>query len=119
MGYSICIFCGESKKKPLQKCRSCGRSPVGCDDDVAKSLIASEDLIDEEGDPLKSRAELLEISEKIKLKEYFFDQDHVDLLLQQKKILDDSPGIEWGFLFFGFCFLIIPITAILVFFFGK
>jgi len=119
MGYSICIFCGESKNKPLQKCKACGKSPLGSNVDMAKSLITSQELRDEDGAPLKSKTELINISKKIKSKEYIFDQDKIDALLEEKKLLDESSGVQWGFLFFGFCFLIIPITAILIFFLKK
>ncbi len=83
---------------------------------MAKSLVLSLKLTDDNGDTLKSKGELEEISRKIKLKEYVFDQKLIDKLLKEKELFDSSArGIQWGFLLFASFFLILPIIAVITF----
>lgn len=116
MTFSICIFCGHPKKKPLVKCGSCGKTPEGSDLDMAKSIILSTSP-DDDGEPFNTKDELLRISDVLSSgASYSYKKETLERLLKQKKLLDESPDIQWGFLFFGFCFLIIPIIALVMFF---
>jgi hypothetical protein len=115
MIFSICIYCGKPKSKPLIKCKACSKTPAGSDLDMAKSIILSTSP-DDNGEPFTSKNELMAIGDKLsKSQDYTYDEGTLDDLLVQKKMLDESPQIQWGFLFFGFCFLIIPIIALVMF----
>lgn len=116
MIFSICMCCGRSKSEPLAKCNNCGADPSGSDLEMAKSLILSTSITNEDGMPVISEDELVSIGDDIGTGEsYDFDPVEIKKLLDEKKVLDESPTIQWGFLLFGFCFLIIPIIAIGVF----
>lgn len=116
MTFSVCIYCGHSKKKPLVKCEFCGKTPQESDLDMARSIILSTSS-DDNGEPFNTKDELLRIGDRISRgSNYSYNQEALDCLLKQKKLLDQNSGIQWGFLFFGFCFLVVPIIALVMFF---
>ena len=114
MTCAVCIYCGKIKSAPLIKCKNCGKSPISIDRDMAKSLILSQEIYDIDGNPLKSAAELKDISIELqKCRAYEFDEKKVSELVKEKEDLDSNTLGLWRVYVFASLFLIFPVGVLI------
>lgn len=119
MALAICIYCGDHKKGPFATCTRCGKSPTGSDIEMARSLYLSSDVFLDNSDTKLDEEDLKALSQKIACSEpVCYPEEIINVLLKQKRQLENSNKIQWGFLLFGFSFLILPVVAILLLIFG-
>lgn len=90
---SICIFCGQNKKKPWDKCNNCGLVPSG--EDLFKSIYCSS-LRFEERD-MDFESELKEISNQLKAgKKIEYNKLELDKLRKRhKEFCTATSGQVW------------------------
>ncbi len=96
MASAVCLKCGLLKRHPMDSCRSCGYCPVGDDLAMAKSIVLSDGY--QIGEEWRSRTnkELKQIGKAIQSgTEFAFNQDEIDELLEQKKIIDTASPSTW------------------------
>ena len=115
MSKSVCIFCGEFKTQPYHRCKSCRAKPSS-NLELAKSIYLSDGYQINDDWVSNSNDFLNEASNHIKNgSPVDFDQSTIDSLLEQKKLLDTVTWKhELKFVLFGACFLIIPITVLIL-----
>lgn len=120
MTIAFCISCGAKKPNPHSKCKGCEFKPT-TESDIVKSVWLSSLRVLEE-DPytenIPTEAELTLFASQIKAgQKPSYPETEIAILTKQYKMVREKPIISP--LWFGFAFLVLPITAIITFFIKK
>jgi hypothetical protein len=115
---SFCINCGNEKPDPHEKCNSCNFEPIE-ESDVVKSVWLSTDRrlseSDLEFDVKPDFDELQEFARKISEGDSpDYPEDDLIILREQYSSVNEISGIKA--ILFGCCFLILPVSALILFF---